>query len=66
MLSLDEVREILECFREARFAKELSEVEKKTEDFFLKQDPPYTPLQSGFTEISFECNPEDITSEYVE
>ena len=66
VLSLSEVCEILEYFREAPFAKELSEMERKTKDFFLKQDPPYTPLQSGFTEISFECNPEDITSEYVE
>ena len=66
VLSLDEVREILECFREAPFAKELSEVRRKTEDFFLKQNPPDSPLQGGFTEISFECNPEDITSEYIE
>lgn len=46
VLSLDEVREILECFR-------------------ITEDSNTPTLQHSLPEMSFECNPEDITSEYV-
>ncbi|MDD2694066.1 MAG: radical SAM protein [Candidatus Gracilibacteria bacterium] len=68
ILTTTEVREILECFPEVPFLKELSEAKRKAEDFsWISQEknPPYPPLQRGFPEISFECNPEDITEGYV-